>query len=90
MGSNKETGHCQIKNVHGISEILSAGEFKFEAQGFDVKSVSLKIKLIIVQDISHILYVLIILVFLAVHTLACQKKGYLYLKSIFTNDFVFL
>ena len=69
--------------MHGISEILSDGEFKFGAQGFDVKSVSLKIKLIIVQDISHILYVLIILVFLAVHTLACQERLSLFEINIY-------
>ena len=81
-----------IKNVRYITEILSAGEFKFGAQRFEVKSVSLKIKLSIMQDFSHILYVLIILVFLAVHTLVCQKKvisigdQYLRITIFFSND----
>ena len=75
-----------------ITEILSAGEFKFGAQRFEVKSLSLKVKLIIVQDFSHILYVLIILVFLAVHTLVCQKEvisigdQYLRITIFFSND----
>lgn len=49
-----------IKNVRYITEILSDVEFKFGAQRFEVKSLSLKIKFIIMQDFSHILYVLII------------------------------
>ena len=50
----------KIKNVRCITEILSDGEFKFGAQRFEVKSLSLKIKLSIIQDFSHILYVMII------------------------------
>ena len=82
----------QIKNVRYITEILSDGKFKFGAQRFEVKSLSLKIKLIIMQDFSHTLYVLIIQVFLAVHTLVCQKKvislgdQYLRIPIFFSND----